>query len=58
LHQQRRAALADQGWTEGMQVTLEVENLFDAEPPMTPAGSRTDMNVIGREVWFGIRKHW
>jgi iron complex outermembrane receptor protein len=50
--------LPDQGWTRGTQLSADVEDLFDKNPPMTLAGPRRDVNVIGRTAWLGLRKSW
>jgi iron complex outermembrane recepter protein len=42
------------GWLSGLKMTISAENLFNDGPPIGPAGPRTDVNVIGREVWLGL----
>jgi hypothetical protein len=51
-------SLPDQGWTHGTVISADAEDLFDKSPPLTPAGPRSDVNVIGRLVRLGIRKSW
>jgi iron complex outermembrane recepter protein len=46
------------GFTKGTVVSIDAEDLFDKNPGMTPAGPRTNVNVMGRTIWFGIRKNW
>jgi iron complex outermembrane receptor protein len=50
--------LPDRGWTHGTEISADVEDLFAKDPPMTPAGPRQDVNVIGRTAWLGVRKSW
>lgn len=44
----------DAGWLSGVKMTVSAQNLFNDGPPIGPAGPRTDVNVIGREVWLGL----
>lgn len=50
--------LPTKGALSNVQLTLNVENLFDATPPIGPGGVRTDVDVIGRLVWLGVHKRW
>jgi iron complex outermembrane receptor protein len=51
-------SLPGKGLMSGVQLTVNVENLFNASPPIGAGGVRTDVNVIGRLVWLGVRKKW
>ncbi len=50
--------LPDAGWTEGTQLSLQVNDVFDAEPPFFPAtdGVGGVYNPIGRFVAVNLRK--
>ena len=51
----------DGGWMSGGQVFVDVNNLFDEEPPFvnTSGGfSSAEASPIGRVVTVGFRKRW
>ncbi|HVY83666.1 MAG TPA: TonB-dependent receptor [Caulobacterales bacterium] len=50
--------LPDAGWTKGMQLALQVNDLFDRDPPFFPAtdGVGGAYNPIGRFVALNLRK--
>lgn len=50
--------LPDGGWTQGTTLALQVNDLFDAQPPFFPAGQGIGgaYNVIGRYVALNLRK--
>jgi outer membrane receptor protein involved in Fe transport len=50
--------LGGRGLISGTEFSVNVQNLFDAQPPIGPGGPRTDVDVVGRIVWLGIRKKW
>ncbi|MBI1407545.1 MAG: TonB-dependent receptor [Caulobacter sp.] len=51
-------ALPDQGWTKGGTVALQINDLFDEDPPFFPAsdGIGGAYNPIGRTVAVSLRK--
>jgi iron complex outermembrane receptor protein len=50
--------LPDRGWTQGTELALQVNDLFDAEPPFFPAtdGIGGTYNAIGRFLAVNLRK--
>ncbi len=56
------------GWFSGIQLTVDAENLFDADPPFfyNPGDNTSDArgydptaaSALGRVVEVGLRKHW
>jgi iron complex outermembrane receptor protein len=48
-------------WWSGTQVSLDIKNLFDQNPPFSSGTSGYDAawgNPIGRLITFGVRKKW
>jgi iron complex outermembrane receptor protein len=50
--------LPNQGLTRGTVISLDIEDLFDATPPLSIAGPSPLVNVVGRVFRLGIRKRW
>ncbi|MNE90866.1 TonB dependent receptor [compost metagenome] len=49
--------LPDQGWSKGSQLTLNIDNVFDEDPPYfnSPTGYANGQ-TLGRVFTLGIRK--
>ena len=51
----------DAGTLQGLQISLNVENLFDKSPPVqldAVGGHNATLNMLGRVVSVGLRKSW
>jgi iron complex outermembrane receptor protein len=53
-----RYTLGAKGVLTGTEFSFNVKNLFNETPPIGPAGPRTDVDVIGRLFWFGVRERF
>ena len=50
----------DRRWVSGTTVSLNVDNLFDKDPPLLLAGGGFSgaASPLGRTIWAGVQKKW